>query len=178
MVPTGNPPSAPPKKQGMVRPSERTPKRRNKLSTRKQKYAADRAAGHTKAEAGRRAGLPPKNARKNAFRWEQDPLVREEIARLLKEAGDMSAEEVRGRLAAQARGDLPTKATSRSGFEFDMHAASVSVARIHRLFAEDAPPPAPAPGLTLNLNIAPEKMAALAAAGAKVLDQFAKEATK
>lgn len=98
---------------------------------RKRRYAIARAHGDSMRDAGKKAGLKGSRAAKGVTQvaWEKDPRVQMMIAEEIRR--DMDEGEVRSILAAQARGEVPTKVIrgDRSRAEYDTLTATITIAR-------------------------------------------------
>lgn len=108
------------------------------ITPEQRRYAIARARGQTIREAGKTAGLKGNRAAKGVTQaaWEKDPRVQMLIAEEVRRSMDEG--EVLNILAAQARGDAPTKIIrgDRARTEYDTHSAATAVARCLGLFKE------------------------------------------
>src|SRR5262245_764116 len=97
------------------------PRGPNRLDPRKRRYAKARARGQTIRQAAKTAGLKGSRAAKCVTQaaWEKDPQVQMLIAEEIRR--DMDEGELRSILAAQARGQVPTKVVrgDRARTEYD-----------------------------------------------------------
>lgn len=100
---------------------------------RREKYARARGRGASRSKAAAAAGFTSKRAKRGitGYDLERDPRVRQLMHDEMSK--DMSETEVKNRLAAQARGEIPTKVVvgpEGPRAEFDSHAAGVAITRV------------------------------------------------
>jgi hypothetical protein len=117
----------------------RKPKKKRPLSARQRRYAIARGRGLSQRKAADKAGYKSVRARAGATgnELDKDPRVQELMK--VEVTRDMDEATTRGLLAAQARGEVPTKivrGTDGIRVEHDTHAAANSVARIQGQFKD------------------------------------------
>jgi phage terminase small subunit len=115
------------------------PKKKRPLTAKQRRYAIAAARGLNKRQAAEKAGYKGARARKSVTgaELERDPRIQELMR--IEVARDMDEATTRGLLAAQARGEVPTKivrGTDGVRVEHDTHAAAESVARIQGQFKD------------------------------------------
>jgi hypothetical protein len=114
-------------------------RRRRKLSPQKERYAILRGKGKTQREAYERAtGKRTKRSAKNVTQaeWERDPKVQMKIADTIRK--DIDETEIRNRLAAQSRGEVPTKVVlgAEGRAEYDSKDAAVHAGKMLGMFTD------------------------------------------